>query len=141
MNLGGLRKTAFVSVLRCKPCQLTHDKRGMPKYSPGGVSQKALSRHAIKTPPDHVTRDDVETFIERGAVDMITGHQPVRALRGKIAVMFGTHWQGLVHVTWERELDLAPFLRNVFLYWIGIPSARSADEQEIPCNAKGSCGS
>ena len=108
-----------VSVLRCKPCIAPHDSTDMPQQLPLGLSQYVLSKHATKSPPFHVTAEDVDAPVERVVVDHISGHQLVRGRGGKIAVMYEIHWKGLTRVTWEREIDLRHFRRQILLYWVG----------------------
>ena len=66
-----------------------------------------------------MTVEDEDGPLERVVVDYISGHQLVRGRGGKIAVMYQTHWKGLMRVTWEREEDLRHFRREILLYWVG----------------------
>ena len=80
----------------------------MPKYLPAGLTQYVLNIFSKKSPPCHVTQDDVSTFLQRLKVEKITGHQSVRERGGFIAVLYKTHWAGLSEPSWEPEMDLAP---------------------------------
>ena len=48
-----------VAIERCKPCANSHDTGGMPKYLPVGLTQYVLNKFSKKSPPYHVTQDDV----------------------------------------------------------------------------------
>ena len=91
----------------------------MPKQLPRGLSQYVLTRFASKSPQYHMTVEDADGPFERVVVDHISGHQLVRGRGGKLAVMYQTHWKGLMRVTWEREEDLRHFRREILLYWVG----------------------
>ena len=76
----------------------------MPKYLPAGLTQYVLNNFfSQKSPPYHVTQDDVSTPLQRPEVEKITGHQSVGGRGGVIAVMYETHWAGLSGPSWERE--------------------------------------
>ena len=47
-------------------------------------------------PPYHVTEDDVSIPVHRLEVEKFTGHRCVRGRGGVIAVMYETHWTGLL---------------------------------------------
>ena len=81
----------------------------MPRHLPAGLTQYVLHVFATKSPPYHVTTDDVATSPILIEVAKITGHQCVRGRGGTIAVLYETHWDGLLRPTWERELDLQAF--------------------------------
>ena len=49
-------------------------------------------------------------------VAKLTGHQCVRGRGGAIAVVYETHWDGLLRPTWERELDLQAFRHRILTY-------------------------
>ena len=55
-------------------------------------------------------------------VAKITGHQCVRGRDDAIAVLYETHWSGLLRPTWERELDLQAFRHHILSYWANTPS-------------------
>ena len=74
-----------------------------------------------KSPPYHVTRDDVSAPRERLEVEKITGHQSVRGRGGVIAVLYKTHWVGLSEPSWEREMDLKLSRTHIVRYWAGTP--------------------
>ena len=48
-----------VTVARCKPC--TNPYKDMPRHLPPGLTQNVLHAFATKSPPYHVTTDDVAT--------------------------------------------------------------------------------
>ena len=50
-----------------------------------------LNIFSKKSPPYHVTKDDVSTPLQRLEVEQITGHQSVRGRSGVIAVLYKTH--------------------------------------------------
>ena len=50
-----------VSVQRCKPRANPHDQGDMPKYPPAGSTQCVRNNFSNKSPPHHVTQDDVST--------------------------------------------------------------------------------
>ena len=120
-DLPGQDAKRRVSVARCKPCFNPHDDSDMPQYLPAGLTQYVLNKHSEKSPPYHVTHDDIAEHFERVEVDKITAHQAVRGRGGKIAVMYETHWKGILRVSWERETDLHHFRRAILLYWAHLP--------------------
>ena len=76
-----------VIIERCKPCANPRDSGDMPKYLPAGLTQYVLNKFSKKSPPYHVTQDDVSTPLQRLEVEQITGHQSVRGRGGAIAVL------------------------------------------------------
>ena len=54
-------------------------------------------------------------------VAKITGHQCVRGRGGAIAVLYETHWNGILRPTWEPELDLQAFRHLILAYWASGP--------------------
>ena len=84
-----------VLVQRCKPCANPPDQGDMPKYLPAGLTQYVLNNFSKKSPPYHVTQDDISTPLQPLEVEKITGHQSIRGRGGVIAVMYETHWTGL----------------------------------------------
>ena len=84
-----------VSVPRYKPCANPHDHGYMPKYFPAGLTQRVLNTVSKKSPPYHVTLDDVSTPLQRLGVEKMTAHQSICGQGGVIAVMYETHWTGL----------------------------------------------
>ena len=110
-----------VAIKRCKPCANPHDSGDMPKYLPAGLTQYVLNRFSNKSPPYHVTQDDVSTPLKRLEVEQITGHQSVRGRGGVIAVLYKTHWAGLSEPSWEREMDLHLSRSHILRYWAGTP--------------------
>ena len=85
-DLPGSDARRRVAIERFKPCANHHDSGDMPKYLPVGLTQYVLNIVSKKSPPYHVTQDDVSTPLQRLEVDQITGHQSVRGRGGVIAV-------------------------------------------------------
>ena len=96
----------------------------MPRFLPAGLTQYVLNNFTTKAPPYHVTMDDVSAPLERLEVDHISGHQCVRGRGGVIAVLYETHWKGLLRPSWEREMDLQHSRAHVLRYWTGAPDQR-----------------
>lgn len=69
----------------------------------------------------YVTVEDVSTPVERLEVESIQGHQSVRGRGGVIAVLYETHWKGLLRSSWEREMDLQHSRAHILKYWTGTP--------------------
>ena len=65
---------------------------------------------------------DVSTPAEHLDVEQITGHQSVRGRGGVIAVLYETHWKGLLRPSWEREMDLQHSRSLILKYWAGTPN-------------------
>ena len=86
-HLSGHAAKARVTVVCCKPCTKSYDTKGMPRYSPTGLTQYTLHSFATKFQPYHVTTEDVTTPPVLVQVDKITGHQCVRGRGGAIAVI------------------------------------------------------
>ena len=101
----------------------------MPQYLPAGFTQYVLNGYSTKSPPYHVTTDNVTEQPLRLAVSHIYGHQITRGPGGKIAVMYKTHWQGLRRASWERESDLQLHRRAILLYWTQSPQQQLADNK------------
>ena len=101
-ELPGIDAKARVSVARCKPCDNPSDLDDMPRFLPAGLTQYVLNRHTTKSPPYHVTEDDVSAEVQRLEVARIIGHQSVRGRGGVIAVLYEMHWRGLSRPSWER---------------------------------------
>ena len=121
-DLPGRDSKPRVSVKRCKPCHNPDDTCDIPKHLPADLTTYVLTASAAKSPPYHVTLDDITPPPERLEVEQITGHQLVRGRGGVIAVLYETHWTGLLSPSWERELDLQHFRRHILLYWSGKPT-------------------
>ena len=118
-----------VSVVRCKPCRNPHDNSDLPRYLPAGLTEYVLNKHTAKSPPYHVTADDVSPRLERLEVDSITGHRIVRGRGGVIAIMYETRWAGLQRSSWEREADLQRFRHAILQYWVGSPQQYRVDNR------------
>ena len=63
-----------VAIERYKPCANPHDSSDMPKYLPAGLTQYVHSNFPKKSPPYHVTQDDVSAPLQRLEMEQITGH-------------------------------------------------------------------
>ena len=59
--------------------------------------------------------------IERLEVEKITSHRSVRGRGGVIAVLYETHWKGILQSSWEREVDLQHSRQHILYYWAGTP--------------------
>ena len=88
-----------VSVVRCKPCVNPHDSSDLPRFLHAGLTPYILNNYTKKSPPYHVTEDDVNVPIERVEVEKITSHRSVRGRGGLIAVLYETHWKGCLLYT------------------------------------------
>ena len=77
-NLPGSDAHRRVTIERCKPCANSRDSGDMPKYLQAGLTQYVLNNFFMKSPPYHVTQDDVRTPLQRLDVKQITVHQSVR---------------------------------------------------------------
>ena len=115
-NLSGPAAKPRVTVARCKPCANPYDADDIPRHLPAGLTQYVLHTFATKSPPYHVTTDDVSTSPILIDVAKITGHQCVRGRGGAIGVLYETHWNGILRPTWERELDLQAFRHLILAY-------------------------
>ena len=60
-NLSGPAAKPRVTVARCKPCDNPYDADDIPRHLPAGLTQYVLHAFATKSPPYHVTTDDVST--------------------------------------------------------------------------------
>ena len=112
---------------RCKPCDNPYD---IPRHLPAGLTQNVLHAFATKSPPYHVTTDDVATPSILIGVAKTTGHQCVRGRGGTIAVLCETHWDGLLRPTWERELDLQAFRHHILSYWATEPAQHQPNTRQ-----------
>lgn len=68
----------------------------MTKQLPNGVTQYVVNKYTGKYLSYHMTINDVTTAPARLAVDRISCHQLAHGLGGVFAVMYETHWQGLL---------------------------------------------
>ena len=89
MLAGVFRYTTLQAL--CQPS----DHEGMPKYSPAGLTQYVLNNLSKKSPPYHVTQDEVLTPLQILEVEKITGHRfsvdtllPCPPRSGDMAVVF-----------------------------------------------------
>ena len=110
-----------MAIKRCKPCAIPHDSSDMPKYLPAGLTQYVLNNFSKKSPPYHVTQDDVSAPFQRLEVEKITRQQSVLGRGGVIAVLYKTHWVGRSEPSWERETDLHLSRFHILRYWAGTP--------------------
>ena len=120
-DLPGSDARRRVAIERCKPCANPHDSGDMAKYLPAGLTQYVLNIFSKKSPPYHVTQDDVSTPLQRLEVGQITGHQSVRGRSVVIAVLYKTHGAGLSEPSWEQEMDLHLSHSHILRYWAGTP--------------------
>ena len=95
-DLPGRDCKRHVFVERCKPCQNSDDTSDIPKHLPSDLTQYVLNSFSAKSPPFHITLDDVSPPPERLEVEQITGHQLVCRRRGIIAVLYETQWAVLL---------------------------------------------
>ena len=102
-------------------CRNPDDTDDIPKHLPAGFSTYVLNS-LTKSPPYHVTLDNVSPPPERLEVEQVSGHQLVRGRGGFIAVLYETRWTGLLSPSWEREMDLPDFRSHILRYWSGTPT-------------------
>ena len=121
-NLSGPAAKPRVTVARWKPCANPYDVDDMPRHLPAGLTQYVLHAFATKSPPYHVTTDDIATPPVLIDVTKITGHQCVRGRGGAITVLHETHWDSILRPTWERELDPQAFRHHILSYWVARPA-------------------
>ena len=120
-NLSGPAAKPRVTVARCKTCANPYDADDIPQHLPAGLTQNVLHAFVTKSPPYHVTTDGVSTPPILIDVAKITGHHCVRGRGGAIAVLYETHWNGLLRPTWEQERDLQAFRHLILAYWANGP--------------------
>ena len=101
---------------------LTMHTTCMPRHLPAGLTQYVLHAFNTKSPPYHVTTDDIATPPILIDMAKITGHQCVRGRGDAIAVLYETHWDSLLRPTWERERDLPAFRHHILSYWAAGPA-------------------
>ena len=58
-----------MAIERCKPCTNPHDSGNMHKYLQAGLTKYVLNNFSKKSPPYHVTQDDVSTPLQRLEVE------------------------------------------------------------------------
>ena len=78
--------------------------------------QYVLNNHTNKSPPFHVTADDVSAPVERLEIGKISSHRSLRGWGGAIAVLYETRWEGLLRPSWEREADLLHTREHILKY-------------------------
>ena len=67
-----------MAIERYKLCANPNGSSDVPKYLPAGLTQYVLNNLSKKSPPYHVTQDDVSALLQRLQVEKITGHQSVQ---------------------------------------------------------------
>ena len=120
-DLPGSDARRHVDIERCNPCANPHDSGNMPKYLPAGLTHYVPNKISKRSPPYHVTQDNVSSPLQRLEVEQITDHQSVRGRGGVIAVLHKTHWAGLSEPSWEREMYLHLSRSHILRYWAGTP--------------------
>lgn len=60
-NMSGPAAKPRITVARYKPCANPYDADDVPRHLPVGLTQYVLHAFATKSPPHHVTTDDVST--------------------------------------------------------------------------------
>ena len=63
-DLPGSDGRRHVAIERCKPCANPHNSSDMPKYLPARLMQYVLNNFSNKSPPYHVTQDDVSAPLQ-----------------------------------------------------------------------------
>ena len=119
-----------VTVARCKACANPYDADDMARHLPAGLTQYVLHAFATKSPPNHVTTDDIATPPILIGVAKLTGRQCVRGRGDAIAVLYGTHWDSLLRPTWERELDLQAFRHHILSHGAAGPAQHQPHTQQ-----------
>ena len=97
-----------VLVMRCEPCVRPDNTGDRPVHLPAGLTEYFLTRFAAKSPPFHVTADDVgyDGRVQRVELDSITAHCFVCGRGGNLSVMYEARWTGLSRRSWERGANL-----------------------------------
>ena len=75
---------------RCKPCANPHDQGDLPKYLPAGLTQYVLYNLYKKSPPCHVTHDDVSNHSPSTTRSGEDHRTPIGGRGGVIVVMYET---------------------------------------------------
>lgn len=65
------------------------------------------------TPPYHVKTDNVSESVHRLEINKIMRHQWGHDRGGRIAILYETHWKGLLCASWECESDLQQYRREI----------------------------
>ena len=73
LDMSGWNFKHRVSVLCCKPCRNPDDIDDLPKHLPADLT-KYVSSFSTKSPPFHVTFNDISRPPERLEFDQMSGH-------------------------------------------------------------------
>ena len=98
------------------------DIHDLPTHLPADLTKCVLNSCSTKSPPFHVTVDNISPPPERIEIDQITRHQLVRGRGAVIAAMYETRWADLLSPSWEHEQDLLHQWLHIFRHWSGTPS-------------------
>ena len=71
-----------------------------------------FNNYTTKSPLFHVTADDISVPVEPLELTRFAATGPFEA-GVEIAVLYGTHWKGLLRPAWERESDLLLFRQHI----------------------------
>ena len=105
-DMPGRDSKRHASVVRCKPSRNPDDIHDLLTNRPADLTKYVLNSVSTKSPPFNVTLDDISPPPERLEVEQITGHKLVCGRGGVLAVLYETHWAGLLSFSWERNRDL-----------------------------------
>ena len=86
-DMPGRHSKRRVSVVRYKPCRNPDGIHDLPKHLPADLTKYVFDSFLTKSPPFHLTLDDILPPPERLEVEQITGHQLVRGRGGVLSVM------------------------------------------------------
>ena len=97
-DMPGASAKPRVTVERCKPCtgHTMPTARGFHQLDYRALCPQQTPQQ-VTSPP--VLDSDVRIEDQRLEVEKITGHQSVRARGGVIAVLYETHWKGLLRTS------------------------------------------
>ena len=88
---------------------------------PAGLTQYVFNNSTTKSPPftSPQTTSPCPSSVWRSTRSLATGS--VRGRGGATAVLYETHWKGLLRPSWEREADLLHARQHILEYWAGAP--------------------
>ena len=89
----------------------------MPRHLPAGLTQYAPHAFATKSPPYHVTTNDVSTPPTLIEVTKISGINVYEAEVVQLQFYRKLTGKASFAPTWERELDLQAFRPEILAYW------------------------